>query len=451
LAATEDTRWQLAMVTAVRCFIACIQNDLERAEDFADRASRDLRNESRSFRAAIYHALGDTYRRNGRWEDAKASYLQVPVITDAPGFSVQSAVQSAHVYGALADLELRQGRLRDAAGYWRKALTSIQKPESWGRLELPVIGWVFIRMGEMQYEWNELEAAWEHLSGGLERVELGGDVRSLSAGCLIAGRLKLSTGDIEAATAYLERARPLVEQAPFPEWTSRFERFQLELWLAQDRLRAAVTWADRMLQDDALFGRPEPEVAQLALARVLIVKGDLPARDRALALLKQLLPVAEAEGRVGIQIEALALESLARWQAGDRAGALTSLEHALRLAEPEGYIRLFADLGLPMARLLQEARSRAVMPDYVATLLAACGADHALPAAAKGAVPEPLTGREREILELVAAGLTNREIADRLSISAQTVKKHTGNIYGKLAARSRIEAVARARELDLLS
>ena len=85
-----------------------------------------------------------------------------------------------------------------------------------------------MRMGELLYEWNELAEAWDHLSRGLERAELGGDVRAMIAGYLIAARLKLTEGDVEAAAEYLERARPLVEQAPFPDWTSRFERFQLE-------------------------------------------------------------------------------------------------------------------------------------------------------------------------------------------------------------------------------
>jgi LuxR family maltose regulon positive regulatory protein len=103
-----------------------------------------------------------------------------------------------------------------------------------------------------------------------------------------------------------------------------------------------------------------------------------------------------------------------------------------------------------MARLLQEARSRNVMPDYVDTLLDAFGDDTALPDQDGGALPEPLTPREQEILELVAAGLTNREIADTLVISPETVKKHTGTIYGKLGVGNRTEAAARARELDLL-
>jgi LuxR family maltose regulon positive regulatory protein len=249
---------------------------------------------------------------------------------------------------------------------------------------------------------------------------------------------------------YLERARPLMDAAPFPEWTSRFERDQLALWLAQDRLRAAVAWADKMIQSDVFQARPEPELAQMAVAHVLVVKGDRESVRRALTLLGQLLQAAEAEGRLGVVIEALALQALAQWQSGDRAGALASLERALRLAEPEGYIRLFADLGMPMARLLQEAHSRDVLPDYVATVLAGIGSTHPSTASAGRALPEPLTDRELEVLTLLAAGLTNREIADTLAVSPQTVKKHTSNIYGKLGVRSRTEAAARASALRLL-
>jgi LuxR family maltose regulon positive regulatory protein len=129
---------------------------------------------------------------------------------------------------------------------------------------------------------------------------------------------------------------------------------------------------------------------------------------------------------------------------------MISLEHALRLAEPEGYVRLFVDLGLPMARLLQEAHSRGVMSDYVEKLLAAFDSSLTTHISLEDSLPEPLTKREQEVLELVAAGLTNREIADELIISPETVKKHTSSIYGKLGASNRTEAAARARELDLL-
>jgi LuxR family transcriptional regulator, maltose regulon positive regulatory protein len=446
VAESKDKGWHLARVTAVRCSIACFQNDVARAESYADSALRELPEEDYTFRADIHHALGDTYRRNGRWEEARQSYLRILDLPPDPSFHIRLV----HVFGALADLELRRGRLHDSAAYWRKALALIQKRETWGSLPLPLIGWVHIRMGEILYEWNELEEAWDYLSRGLERVELGGDVRAMIAGHLITGRLKLTQGDIDTADQYLEQARPLLEEASFPDWTGRFERLRLELWLAQNRLRAAVNWVDEMLRADAPQGRPDGEATGLAVARVLIVKGDTPSVERAQELLQRLLSSAEAEGRVGIAIEAQALQALAHGRRGEVASAMTSLERALRLAESEGYVRLFADLGLPMARLLQEARSRDVMPHYVERLLSACGAGLALFSSAERALPEPLTHREQETLGLLAAGLTNREIADRLVISPETVKKHTGTIYGKLGVRTRTEAAARARELNLL-
>jgi LuxR family maltose regulon positive regulatory protein len=151
-----------------------------------------------------------------------------------------------------------------------------------------------------------------------------------------------------------------------------------------------------------------------------------------------------------MMIEALALQALACEQRADTANAMDSLAHALRLAEPEGYIRLFADLGLPMARLLQEALTRDVMPDYLEKLLAAIGASLPSSVAVEKALPEPLTPREREIVGLLAAGLTNREIAEKLVLSPETVKKHAGNIYQKLGVNNRTQAVAQARALALL-
>jgi ubiquinone/menaquinone biosynthesis C-methylase UbiE len=118
----------------MRCYVACFQNDLARAESLADRALQDLPEEDRDFRPSIFGALGDTYRRNGFWEEAKESYLRVLQYPHAP--TVQ--VQAAHVYGALADLHLRQGRLRDGAGYWRQALAAIREGEKQGRV--PAIG-----------------------------------------------------------------------------------------------------------------------------------------------------------------------------------------------------------------------------------------------------------------------------------------------------------------------
>lgn len=440
----DNMQWQAARVTAFHCFIACQQNDLIRAEKLASKALHDLPEDDLNFRHDIYGALGDTYRKSGRWQDAQDAYLKILNFKDAPIFRVQSV----HVYGALADLSLRQGQLHACHNYWQKALDNIENPENRGAYSLPVIGWVYIRLGELMYEWNKLDEAERYLSQGLERAELGGDIRTLVAGYLIAGRLKLSLNDFEATFNYLEKARPHVISARFMHWTSQFERLQLELWLAQDRLRTAVNWSDKMLVDAKITERPESEISQLAMARVLIAKGDNPAIERSLSLLERLMQAAEKEGRTGIMIEGLALRSIAYWQQGYHADALIHLERALRLAESERYIRLFVDMGLSMARLLQEARTRDMMQDYVSELLKAFEVDFEL--SPQELLPEPLTSRELDVLQLMAAGLTNPEIADELVIAAGTVKKHAANIYGKLGVSNRTEAAKKARELDLL-
>ena len=437
---------QLAMVTAVRCFVACGQNNLAQAVAYAEQALRDLAPEDHSFRATIYHALGDTYRRNGHWDEARARYLKVLETTREP----LRGIQAGHVFGALADLELMRGHLRVATDYWTRALSVFESREQWGRAPLPVIGWVQVRLGESHYEHNDLAAAREQLQRGLERAALGGDAQSLIAGNVILARLELTEGDPAAASASLGRVRPMVEQGAFPEWSGRFERMQVELWLDQRLVRKATDWAMTMADSDTLATSPERDVTQLAIGRALIASGDARLLEQAQALLGDVLLAAERDGRTGIQIEALALRALTSGRQGDRTGALTFLEGALRLAEPEGYVRLFADLGPAMASLLQDARGRNVMPAYLDTLLAAFGvaAPHRPPGAR--ALPEPLTHREREVVRLIAAGLTNNEIANTLYISPETVKKHTGSIFGKLGVGNRTEAAARARDLGLL-
>jgi LuxR family transcriptional regulator, maltose regulon positive regulatory protein len=436
----------MAKVQAVRCFFACISNNLPQAESYANQALQHLPKEDVGFRPGIYAALGDTYRQQGFWEKARQCYLKALDFTHAPVMRVGSA----HTYGALADLALRRGRLRAAADYWKKALESVQDRDNWGRVPLPVTGWIYIRTAELLYEWNKLDDALNHLSRGLDRARLGGDVRTQIAGYILFARVNLAMGNIEDANGHLKQVRQLVEQARFPEWTARFERTQLELWVTENKLAAAVAWADKMMESGALQTRPESEQVQLGIARVMIIHGSQQSLHRSLALLDALLIAAKDNGREGLVIEALALQALAKWQSGDHTGALTDLEHALSMAEPEGYRRLFADLGLSMGRLLQEARARDVMKDYVTKLLEVYGSGLSSPASSRPGLSEPLTPREQEILKLVAAGLTNREIAEHLTISPETVKKHVGSVTGKLGVNNRTEAAARARELGLL-
>jgi LuxR family maltose regulon positive regulatory protein len=441
----RDRGAQLAKIATVRCAIACFLNDLSSAEAFAAEALGGLPAEDRVYRANIYHALGDTYSRNARWTQARESYLQALRVVHEPSHRIRSV----HIFGALADLELRRGHLGVAADYWRRALAISMEREMWARLPIPVTGWVSIRMGELLYERNVLADASAHLERGLEIAQLGEDARSLIAGYLLSARLKLAEGDAEQAGVSLDRARPFLQQAQYPEWNSRFRRYQLEVWLALDGPGAMTGWIDMLSSESETAANTDPDIDRLALARGLLAHRGATHRERALRILRPLIDVAAANGRKGIQIEALALMALALWAEGDRAGGLTALECSLRIAEPEGYVRTIADLGPAMTPLLHEAASRNVLPAYARQLLAALTGGTPPCPGASPQIPEPLSAREVEVLRLMAAGLTNREIGESLFISPETVKKHGSSIFAKLAVGHRTQAVARARDLGI--
>ncbi len=232
------------------------------------------------------------------------------------------------------------------------------------------------------------------------------------------------------------------------------------LLLAQGDLDEAVRWTvERGLDED-----DEPDYARepghLVLARVLLAQ-DRPGR--ALALLDRLRAAAAAQDRAGSLIEIGALRALALAAIGEEAAAVTALAAALTLACPQGHVRVFADEGPPMAALLarliaaQRAGPAAGIPlGCLARLRRALGAQDAAPGAGRGgvtAVPglvDPLTGRELEVLELLAAGRSNQAIAGQLVVTLDTVKKHVSHVLGKLGAANRTEAVTRARELSLI-
>jgi LuxR family maltose regulon positive regulatory protein len=165
---------------------------------------------------------------------------------------------------------------------------------------------------------------------------------------------------------------------------------------------------------------------------------------------------AEAKGWGDERLKAMILQVLAIHAHGEKEQAVGRLGDALALAEPGGFIRIFVDEGPPMARLLGEALAHGIAPDYVRRLLAAFPMDE--PASAETKTPltdqsellDPLSERELEVLQLIAEGLTNPEIASRLYLSLNTVKVHTRNIYSKLNVHSRAQAIARSQELELL-
>jgi LuxR family maltose regulon positive regulatory protein len=190
----------------------------------------------------------------------------------------------------------------------------------------------------------------------------------------------------------------------------------------------------------------------ISQARVHLAQGDPPT---ALAVLEPLRRQADAQGWEDELLKVMVLQAVAHQAHGEKEEAVQLLGDALAQAEPGGFIRIFVDEGIPMAQLLSEAAAHGIMPDYISRLLAVfeaeaqMGEDRSyLPSAQS--LTEPLSQRELEVLQLIAQGLSNREISERLFLALDTVKGHNRSIYGKLLVKRRTEAVAKARSLNIL-
>jgi LuxR family maltose regulon positive regulatory protein len=241
------------------------------------------------------------------------------------------------------------------------------------------------------------------------------------------------------------------------------EAFRAELAARQGRLAEAGQWAVRVGPTPPRQGMPSFYGPQLALPKVLLAQNTAESRQQAADYLAQLHGFVKSIHNTRFLIEVLALQALLHQAQGNRTAALDALAQAVTLARPGGFIRLFVDLGPEMEPLLADLAQNSVAPDYIAQIRAAF--DSSVPQDDEGLIedgPQPpersphpdllesLTNREMDVLLLMADRLTNKEIAQRLGISAETVKQHAINLYRKLHVNNRRQAVAKARDLDLL-
>ena len=224
------------------------------------------------------------------------------------------------------------------------------------------------------------------------------------------------------------------------------------VWIAQGSLGEALGWAREQalsVDDDLSYLR---EFEHITLARVLLARYQDERAGHSLLqatqLLERLLLAADEGERTGRVIEILVLQALARQRLGDIPAALASLQRALVLAEPEGYVRIFIDEGPPMASLLRAAAKQGITPHYVRRLMAAVGKAEDSTPVSQGLI-EPLSERELDVLRLLGTDLDGPDIARELMVSLSTIRTHTKNIYTKLAVNNRRAAVRRAAELGL--
>jgi LuxR family maltose regulon positive regulatory protein len=398
----------------------------------------------------------------GYEETAERNFAEAIRLGESGGFHYIHMVATY----ALAIIARRRGCLRDVAAMCRRSIASIVEPIERSGRRIPVGGFTYITLGRVLVEWNDLTGAELALTKGLASTKLLPMDDAQLAGYMAMARLRIAQGDVERLP-HLD-GLILQNEGWFKEWA---DMIRARVWLMRSHrepycLEPALRWAEKrkLKPEDWDGGIWE----QLTRARVFIMRSrvtpsaqDLSGLQPVLDFLDAQLQIVEMHGWVEWMINTLIVQALAFQAQGREDQALKALERALTLAEPEGYTRIFLDEGLPMARLLYRVAQRSVIPDYAGKLLAAFDTPPTERVDMTVGFPttkvrdtlsivEPLTPREIEVLQLIAEGLSNREIAQRLSISLSTVKRHNANIYGKLATHNRTQAVARARDLGLL-
>jgi LuxR family transcriptional regulator, maltose regulon positive regulatory protein len=445
-AEATDTGWLddvAAVAGTLRSIVARAQNDLPRAIALARASLVQLPRQFLFLRSSAAWNLGMAYWSNGELAGAGDAFAEVWADSQSPDHMHGRIVAAS----SLGQIWIIQGRLREAEQLYRR---SLQESMAAG-VPVPSVGMIHVGLGDVLREWNDLDAATQLVTKGIELGKQFGNGDLLASGYITLARVKQAQGEQAAAAMAFAQAQQLTPGDVFSPAAAHHAR----LWLAHGDVAAAERWAQRNGLDIDTAASYQHETEHIVLARILIARHAF--RD-ALALLDRLVPAAKAGGRSASLIEIGILRALAHHAHGDRAAALTALEQALALAEPEGYVRIFVDEGAPLAELLTWfSRSLAAAPlrPYIDRLLAAFGGaipqtlrSPAMPTAAP--MPETLNAREREVLGLFANALSNQAIADRLVVARSTVKWHINNLYSKLGVTTRAEALARAKELDLL-
>ena len=444
-----------AAIALGRTLLAVLHGDAERAIIFGRRTLANLGEGEWLLTSHANGYLGVAEWLRGRLAEAERALSS----SIAQGRAAGQPVMTAWGYQDLGQVQRAQGRLDTAAGTYRQAL---EDAAATGRTALPAAGIAYVGLAEVAYQRNELDTALRHVSEGIGACRQMNFTQPLATGLATLAWIRQAQGDAAGAREAMEEAG---QAAPGPGVAGLLNPVPAQrarLQLAQGEVAAAARWAQqRGLGPDDEPGYPrEPEY--LVLARVLLAQ-DRPGA--ALALLERLHAAAVSQDRAGSVIEIGALQALALAAAGEENAAVDALAGALTLACPQGYVRVFADEGPPMAALLgalvaaqraEQAAARGVPLGCLARVLGAFGEKPAAPGAGRGAaavVPglvEQLTARELEVLALLAAGAPNPRIAEQLVVSLDTVKKHVSHLLGKLGAANRTEAVTRARQLGLI-
>jgi LuxR family maltose regulon positive regulatory protein len=441
----EEYRRLPATIELYRAGQALARGDTPGTVRHAQRAIERALDDDHLCRASAAGLLGLVYWGSGDLDAGHQAYSACVEGLRRAGFVADILGCSI----ALADIRITQGRLGEALRTYEQALRL--GPEQGGSV-LRGTADMYVGMSEIARERDDLQAATQLLRRSQELGEHTGLPQNQYRWRVAMARVREADGDLAGALDLLSEAERLYVSDFFPN-VRPVQALKARVWITQRRISEALSWAREQglsVDDDLGYLR---EFEHITLARLLMARyqGERaePSLREAARLLERLLPAAEAGGRTGRVIEILVLRALAHQMLADIPAALAALERAVTLAEPEGYVRVFADEGPPITALLRAVAKQGSRRDYVRRLLAAAsGTEHDSPT--EQALIEPLSERELDVLRLLGTELDGPAIARELMVSLNTMRTHTKNIYAKLGVTNRRAAVRRAAELNLL-
>jgi LuxR family maltose regulon positive regulatory protein len=457
---SEGATMMVGRMAVLRAYLMLLKADWRRATELSRQALQHLPEGDLFLRSLATWMLSLADHTEQDLQDRKASLERVSRM----GQEIGNALVAVAALCQRASLQMQQGRLHRAREILERALQLATDHE--GR-RLPIASEALISLGNLWREWNDLETAAQCLVEGIDLAKQWSELASFE-GYYPLARVRLAQGDVDAAREALEAGRQLADRSEITQVDDVIaELREAQFSVLRGDIDGAVRWAETqglvcgvppMLNPDVeepqdYLGSRLRKYEYLVLARLFIMQG---RGAEALELLEPLLAQARQWGRIDLTIWIQILRALAWHTEGDDVQALDAVGEALRLAEPGGYIRTFLDEGEPMVRLLQQAVSQEIAPVYAKNLLAAFGDEESgepeLGPVTPAARPliDALSDREAEVLQLLAAGLSNPEVADELFIAVSTVRSHCKNIYRKLDVHNRWDAVERGRELGLV-
>ena len=440
-------------INTLRAILYGIQGRPTRSTEVAQQVLKLLPDDRRSERGILLLTLAVNFRDVGDIAQASQSYADAVTLLLAAE-NIMAAIMAVE---QMVRLLVMQGKLEQAVAVCQEMLHASAEFSASEQLRALSSDMARANMGHVLYEQNELTDAEVYVRQGIRQAKRGGFLQSLVIGQILLARILQARGETNGANKMLQAAINSTQMDLKQMYQAELSACQVQLWLAQGELDTASRWAQESNLSAEIEFNLQNEFEHISLARVLVTQGrvssDGAMLTRALGLVERLALSAESAGRKGHLIDLLILQAIGMEVHEDLNQALPYMERALKLAEPEGFVRVFVNHGDSIADLLKEAARRDITAAYAIQLLNELDTDTHPDQPNNSSPPlliEPLSDREMEVLHLMAQDLSYKEIADRIMVSLNTVRTHVKNIYSKLLVHKRSQAIAKARELHLL-